>query len=150
MSPAVQILLKYPVKKVNDGVRKSIDNLNLANVVKARSDREEMLCKPKLSNQAVNDIQNTRSNECKLLHLGKNAASCETVTATQDRGLEVSGSSITVSGECSAAVREEKAHGIIDVIRKRRDNKTESLKSDLTDGDSSKWEKKVEGYDGDI
>lgn len=47
---AVQILLKYPVKKVDDGVRKSIDNLNLANVVETRGDRKEMLYKPKLSN----------------------------------------------------------------------------------------------------
>lgn len=98
----------------------------------------------------MNDIRNTRSNECKLLHLRKNAASCETVTATQERGLEASDSSVTVPEECSATVREGKACGMIDIIRKGRDNKTESLKSDLIDGDSSKWEEKVEGYDGDI
>lgn len=32
------------------------------------------------------------------------------------------------------------------MIRDGRDSKTESLTSDLTDGDSSKWKGKVEGY----
>lgn len=63
---------------------------------------------------------------------------------------EILKSLVVLSVECSAAVRKKKANGTLGIIRKGRDNKTESLKSDLTDGDSSKWKGKVEGYNGDI
>ena len=84
------------------------------------------------------------------MHFGKNAPSCKTVITTQKRDLEVSDSSVKMSAECSAAVRKKKASGMLDIIRKGRDNKAESPKSDLTDGDSSKWKEKAEGYSGGI
>lgn len=84
------------------------------------------------------------------MHLGKNAASCKTVIKlTQERDLEVTDSSVKMSVECSAAVRKKKVNGMLDIIRKGRDNKTESLRSDLTEWVSSKWKEKVEGYNGD-
>lgn len=45
-----KILKKDPRKKVNNGVRKSIDDFKLDNVVKSKGDRNKMLYKPKLSN----------------------------------------------------------------------------------------------------
>lgn len=47
------------------------------------------------------------SNECKLMHLGKNAANYKTVVTTQEIDLEVTDSSVRMSVECSAAVRKK-------------------------------------------
>lgn len=80
------------------------------------------------------------------MHLGKNAASYKTVTTAQERDVEVTDSCVKMSVECSATARKKKANGTLGMIREGRDNETESLKSDLTDVDSSKWKEKVEGY----
>lgn len=49
-----------------------------------------------------------------------------------------------------SSCQKKEGKGNIRYYRRRRDNKTESLKSDLTDGDSSKWKEEGQGYNGDI
>lgn len=70
---------------MNNGVRKSVDDLKLADVVKHKGERKEILYKPKLSNLIISNTLNIICNECKLRHLGQTAGSCKTVFTTQER-----------------------------------------------------------------
>ncbi|CAM5097662.1 unnamed protein product [Natator depressus] len=121
-------------KGVNSEVAKFADDTKLLKIVKTKADCEELQKDlTKLSDWATKCQMKFNADKCKVMHIGKNnpnytynmmGANVATTNQEKDLGVIVE-SSLKTSTQCAAAVK--KANGMLGIIKKGIENKTENI-----------------------
>ncbi|CAM5105037.1 unnamed protein product [Natator depressus] len=121
-------------KGVNGEVAKFADDTKLLKIVKTKADCEELQKDlTKLSDWATKWQMKCNVDKCNVMHIGKNnpnytyntmGANLATTNQEKDLGVIVE-SSLKTSTQCAAAVK--KANGMLGIIKKGIENKTENI-----------------------
>ncbi|CAM4557507.1 unnamed protein product [Lepidochelys olivacea] len=121
-------------KGVNSKAAKFADDTKLLKIVRTKTDCEELQKDlTKLSDWATKWQMKFNVDKCKVMHIGKNnpnytynmmEVNLATTNQEKDPGVSVD-SSLKTSTQCAAAVK--KANGMLGIVKKGRENKTEYL-----------------------